>query len=196
MFLARHLEFTIKSPDLAWWQLRQATYDLALEDAAAIERIKPSRGLRFTPGGLVFGILFGVVGGLVIGLFCWFHRPGLGSGLVGGLLFGMFGLGVNAFGLWPVSGALEAAATPRALLARERRTVLVGLGSALAIWLAVGLGFGLGFGLRFVPLGAGVLAGLLLAVTMGLLYSWGNSVWPPYMLPEGGWRCITACRGR
>jgi hypothetical protein len=189
VFLARHLEYRIRSPDLAWWELRQAT-PYALEDVAAIKRIRPSRGLRFAPKGLVFGILFGLVGGLVIGFSGWLHGSGLVAGLVGGLLFAMFGLGLDGFGLSPVFTDLEAAASPQAVLARERRVVLVlGLGSALAVLLAVLLAallvVVLGFRHRFFGTGqlaAGVISGLLIAVMVGVLYSWGSSVWPPYIL--------------
>ena len=44
VFLARHLEHTIGSPDLAWWQLPRAVPDFAL-------------------AGLMFGAIFGVMCG-------------------------------------------------------------------------------------------------------------------------------------
>jgi hypothetical protein len=73
-FLAADLETTIRSPDLAWWQLARAIHGRTL-------------GLAV---GVVLGLILGAVGGLVLGL-GW-----LGFGIVAGLLPGLvtgFGLG-------------------------------------------------------------------------------------------------------
>jgi NACHT domain len=75
IFLARHLEQTIGSPNLAWWQLRQAM---------------PKPDSYFMPA-LVCGLVSGLVSGLV---------AGLSRGLVAGLLIGLSSAVVS----WLVSG--------------------------------------------------------------------------------------------
>ena len=77
VFLARHLERTIGSPNLAWWQLRQAT---------------PRPDSHFMPA-LVSGLTSGLVSGLV---------AGLSRGLVAGLSVGLLCVVLS----WLVSGPL------------------------------------------------------------------------------------------
>lgn len=67
VFLARHLEHTVRSPDLAWWQLCEAT-----------PRSDSRRAV-----GLVFGLATVLGFGLVLGL-----GPGIVSGFVFGLAIG------------------------------------------------------------------------------------------------------------
>ena len=82
VFLARHLEQTIGSPNLAWWQLPRAIPRVAF--------------------GIAFGFVFGLAAGLAVGL-----TDELVFGLGAGLLFGLgAGLAIgNAAGL----GSAEAA---------------------------------------------------------------------------------------
>ena len=83
VFLARHLEHTIGSPDLAWWQLRQAV---------------PRTAFRLVTG-LVTGLAAGLAVGLTPGL-KWGLTPGPKAGLVIGLVFGLvFGFASGLRGL-------------------------------------------------------------------------------------------------
>jgi hypothetical protein len=80
VFLARHLEQTIRSPDLAWWQLQEAAPHTAVGLAVGL-----AAGLC---AGLGFGLAAGLAGdpaaalksGLTLGIF------GLIGGLVGGFV--------------------------------------------------------------------------------------------------------------
>jgi hypothetical protein len=68
VFVARHLEHTMRSTDLAWWELSHAA----------------PRGVLAWGGGLVLSLLFGVVFGLAGGL-----ALGLAVGPAGGLALGI-----------------------------------------------------------------------------------------------------------
>ena len=88
-FLARHLEQTVGSPDLAWWHLQKAVPRTALWLGF---------GLVF---GLVGGLGLGLVSGLGLGLGAGLEAGfgfGLVVGLVGGLMFG-FGQFIGLAGL-------------------------------------------------------------------------------------------------
>lgn len=76
VFLARHLETTIGSPDLAWWQLARAG---------------PSVGLRLA-AGLAAALVAGVAAGFAAALVA-----GAAVGAAAGLLFGFGGTLVPAF---------------------------------------------------------------------------------------------------
>ena len=141
-FLARHLEYTIGTPDLAWWQLDKAvsrtSLGLGLGLAAGLAA-GLGVGLVAGPGfGLVAGPGFGLVVGLAVGpgvrrggrpelpaRGVRISTAGLGLGLVTGLGFGL-GAGLAA-------------------------GLLFGLTAGLGAGLAVGLVFGLGAGLISVP---------------------------------------------
>jgi hypothetical protein len=69
VFLARHLELRIGSPDLAWWQLPVAV---------------PGFGLAFgVVSGILIGLTLGVLGGIVSGV-----TQGVVGGAVGGVVLG------------------------------------------------------------------------------------------------------------
>jgi NACHT domain-containing protein len=138
-FLARHLEHTIGTSDLAWWQLEKAVSRATLR--------------------LAFGLMFGLVAGLVVGLVFGLGF-GSGFGLVVGLLAGfVFGLAVAL-----VSGSGLGAELPargiRISMAGLRFGLVVGLLAGLVIGLVAGLAFGLGSGFAF-GLGAGLVCGLM-----------------------------------
>ena len=233
IFLARHMERKIASPDLAWWQLRQAIPRSAFRLAAGLgymllaglevailaglrpglrywfvfgfvfglaaglagglaerERTEaPSRGMRISvrrlAGGLLFGVVFGPVSGVVlVPVFGAGLGVGLGAGLAAGLGVGLgAGLagGLGA-GLAGGSGDLATAASPRAVLARDRQAALLLM---LIGGLAGGLGYGLGVGLRS-GLAAGLGVGLAGGLGVGLFVSGTQTAWPSYMLTRGG----------
>jgi hypothetical protein len=122
-FLARHLEQTVKGPDLAWWQLWRAT--------RSEERFVVGLG-----AGLVSGIGFGLGVGLAFGLWA-----GLGFGSWIGFMVGtLFASG-------------ESNAVPSRRLRPRIGRIAAGLGAGLVcglvLWLAAGLVYGLGAGLMF-----------------------------------------------
>ena len=141
-FLARHLEHTIGTPDLAWWQLEKAiprtALGLGLGLAARSEL--PARGVRISTARLGAGLVAGLVVGLVVGL-----GAGFGAGLVVGLVVGLVaGMGV---GLTSVPRDIAGAIDPRMVLARDRQVMLfLTLVVGLAVGLAAGLGPGSGSG--------------------------------------------------
>jgi hypothetical protein len=73
VFLARHLEQTIRSSDLAWWQLQKAVPRIAA-------------GLLL---GLTVGLAFGLAAGLTVGLGSGLGGFGLRAGLQAGLVAGL-----------------------------------------------------------------------------------------------------------
>jgi len=142
----------------------------------------PSRGVKINFGwlgiglgaALAFALLIGLVAGLGIGLDEGLG-VGLGIGLAAGLVAGL------ATGLKTAPGDPAAAASPRAVLARDQRTALLlmltsglaaGLPAALAAVLTLGPGAGVGFGLA-----AGMLVGVLVCGT--------ETAWPLYTLTRG-----------
>jgi hypothetical protein len=221
-FLARHLEQTVGSPGLAWWQLQQTApfslipgvvaglvaglgLGLVFGQAAGLAfgvvvglagwlraapeiggAETPARGVRISTDGLTAGLTAGLAAGLAGGLAAVLaivlgarHRfglvHGLEFGLVGGLGLGLvFGL---VFGLKGVPRNLVEAASPRAVLARDRQVALLltfifGLAAWLAAWLSGGL---------LARLGSGLVGGL----AAGLMFSMFQTAWPSYMLARG-----------
>jgi hypothetical protein len=175
-FLARHLEQTIGTPDLAWWQLEKAVSRTAVRFVAAAGPELPARGVRMSTAKLVVGF----VGGFAIGL--W-------AGLGGGLVFGLgAGLGI---GLGGVPRDIAEAIDPRLVLARDRQVMLfltlgIGLGGGLAFGLVVGLGGALGVGIRLaVELEVGLGLGLVFGFGFGLGGGLENTKWTPYVLARG-----------
>ena len=179
VFLARHLEHTIGTPDLAWWQLDKAVSRTAAGPGnRLVARLVarrgpelPTRGVRINTAGLGFGLVAGLVAGLGFGLVAG-PGFGLGFGLVIGLLGGLGG------GLDSVPRDIAETIDPRLVLARDRQVMLsltlggglgAGLGAGLIFGLAGGLVFGLGFGL-FV---------------FGRLIGLANTKWTPYVLARG-----------
>ena len=143
VFLARHLEQTISSPDLAWWQLREAAPRSAFR-------------LRFgLVAGLVAALTAGPAAALIAGL-----AAGLVAALTAGLAAGL-GLGITAvFEVWLSFGSAK---TP----ARGTRINVRGLGLGLVVGLVVGLVAVLVAGLR-VGLVGGLAAALLTGYALGL----------------------------
>jgi len=160
VFLARHLEQTIRKPDLAWWQLR--------------------RSMPRTAAGAVVAVaaVLGVVTGIVVGL-------GFAAGIVAGGVLGVgvgvvlgigFGIGVAvplAAGLVGRSGA-EAPARGvrvRAVVAGlARRTIAEALGRGVGVrsaWLVAGIVVGVVLVAEAVA-GAGSAAGAVLAAGTGV----------------------------
>jgi hypothetical protein len=104
----------------------------------------PSRGVRwqFSPASLAAGLCSGLAVGLGTGLTYGLSSgpaAGLGYGLAAGLAVGVaVGLAVGL----GIPHDLTVAASPRAVLGRDRRAALViGLGAGLGVGIAAGLGF-------------------------------------------------------
>ena len=139
-FLARHLEQTIGTPDLAWWQLEKAVSRTALilGTVAVV--------------GLVVGLAAGFAGGIGAGL-------GLGIGAAFGAAFGASsgtelparGVRISTAGL--VSGLTTGLAAG----------LVAALGGVLAVGLVSGLAAGLVSGLA-----AGLVTGLVIGLVTGL----------------------------
>jgi NACHT domain len=160
----------------------------------------PSRGVRPTREGLQTALSFGLSAMLMLGLVFGFRaghkaelesglqaglRAGLGTGLVIGLVAGLvttLGFGL-VFGLGAVPGDAATAASPRAVLTRDRQ-------AALLLMLGLGLVFGLG-GLvagLWPGLGAGPrlgLGGFVFGFAAGFVSSWTQTMWPFYMVTRG-----------
>ena len=172
VFLARHLEQTIRGSDLAWWQLREAVPNIAFKLGCGL-----SNGLAFgLVAGLVAGLgaklAFGLAAGLAAGL-----GVGLACVLIFGLMFGNEGSGRSSGAEAPAYGV------------RISIGELVGqIGGGLAIGIIIDLGFGLALGLVavFVPksrhgtsiaLGLLVLAvGLAIGLAAGLVAGLGYAL--------------------
>jgi NACHT domain len=139
VFLAGHLEYDIRSPSLAWWELPRH------ENL----RISPSRGIRIGVRDFITGYLTMSSGAIILGLL-----SGITAGIHGGFREGFIkglqaGFGVLVAGgliqsfMIAAKGApsnLETATSPRVLLARDRRTTsLVWLGCTTVVGLAGGI---------------------------------------------------------
>jgi hypothetical protein len=197
-FLARHLETTIGSPDLAWWQLAKAGPSASLKltaglTAALTAGVAAGLAATLTAGavaGTAAGLLFGFGGALgsalvarkenlrpsqplgmravavlafeliavivtgIVMLIVFGHAwGGLGRQLVLAVAFLTVLPLYSAYRRADVPGELAEAASPRAVLARDRRATL---DTALVF----------GFAFVFLP---GLLAGIILAVLVGLV---------------------------
>jgi hypothetical protein len=190
VFLARHLEQTIGSPDLAWWRL----------NGRAAARA-PAHGTRIRVGGLVFGFMlgvgfgfnFGFVFGFVFGsvLGSWhFLAPSfsgfmarVGRGMAAGIVFGYVGglVGGLRVGLEAKPSDLARVTSCQAVLARDRKVaLLIWLVSAVALGLAGGYLFALVSGLAL-----GVVVGLVGGPVLGFGLSAVQMAWPSYVLTKG-----------
>jgi hypothetical protein len=204
-FLARHLENTIRSPDLAWWQLWKAQSSKDWAGVGLIVGLMAGLAAGLAAGlgaGLAAGFLTGSLAGIMAGLVVWLApglggsgtpsrsvriRPrklaavpvaGLGWGLVTGLGNGSgaglaAGLGAGLLvGLYPVPGELTTAASPRAVLARDRQAALaIMLTVVLAIVLAIVLG---------------IVNGATPWVSLGVVLFMQSFAWPRYALARLG----------
>jgi hypothetical protein len=141
VFLARHLEHTIASPDLAWWQLQKAI---------------PPNAFRFGAG-----LVYGLVAGLVAGLGTWIL-----AGFAAGFVYG-FGIWVVAgLVVWlgignsrPERPARRMRISVAGFQVGYTTGLMVGLGAGLGTWFKYGLSAGLAV-VAVVGLWAGLLFGL------------------------------------
>jgi hypothetical protein len=187
VFLAWHLEQIVKGPDLAWWQLWQATGRAARLFGLGDSDAKPSRGLRLSIGGLAGGLALGLALGLAFGLVFGFSEgfpPGLVLGCMSGLLFGLQGVQSDPTGV----------ASPAAVLGRDRRAALLlilvfGLALGLAFGLAGGIARGLTGGLAGI-FAYGLAGGLPGGLTAGLIAGIYYAAWPGYIAARSllAWR--------
>jgi NACHT domain len=171
---------------------------------------QPSRGVRFRilrfAGGLMAGLV--LVAGPAVATAATVnqgsHQTSSGSGwrpildaladgfahalLAALFLFAGLVLGLGAalmialiLGLQSVPGDLRSAASPRAVLARDRRAALVLACSAV---LGIMFVFALAFGIVGGPVAAlyGLVAGLAFGLETAILISAGKVAWPSYLL--------------
>jgi hypothetical protein len=180
MFLARHLEHTIRSPDLAWWQLPVAGPRNVYGLTAGLES-----GLLVGLGtGLVTGFLAGLVSGVV-------------GGLVSGVVVGLVALYVGRFVLgrfWGLTGLVAG------LVAGVVVALVGGLSGGLVSGLVVALVVGLVAGLAGAHPGQGLnsLLGTLVGgyVEGGVFHGWGGiGKQPGYSATAASPRAMLA-RGR
>jgi hypothetical protein len=159
-FLARHLEYSVLGPDLAWWQLALGIRSGFLRLAVGIV------------GGLAAGLAAGLPLGVGVG-----RTYGLAYGLAFGLLLGL-PTGV-VFGL--IAGLGAKPARRRAFGWATRPSRLGFSSQAFALWLVAGLLFGLMLGIESLQQGRprptglwiGSLAGfqeLLFFLVLGLVF--------------------------
>jgi hypothetical protein len=141
-FLARHLEQTVGSPDLAWWQLQKA--------------VPPTT--RWLGPGLAAGLAAGTAAGLGAGLV-----GGLVTGLVAGLVAGF----VTGLMVTHVAGQLARFMGRPDLPVRGVRINVAGVAYGSAVGLVVGLVGGLVAG-PAVGLMGGLVLGLATVLSFGL----------------------------
>jgi hypothetical protein len=120
VFLARHLEYKIAGPDLAWWQLPQAAQTAGHE----------GRGTRLA---VAVSAAIAVAAGVVLGV-----QYGFWSGVLGAFSFGMGFWGLRstvaeAMRSQKAPADISSAASPRALLLQARNKILV----SATIWAVV-----------------------------------------------------------
>jgi len=170
VFLAHYLEQTICGPDLAWWQLRGPASRAASRFALRITR-GPAFRMRIDMIALGPALVFG----LVIGIF-GSHRVALVIVLVFGPLLG---------GITAVSGDITAVMSPRAALARDRRTALL-LIASFGFLVGIAGMLVLGAALRFAgtPRTHLVIA-LVFGLAVGFWVSAAQTAWPGYTLNKG-----------
>jgi hypothetical protein len=195
MFLARHLEQTVGSLDLAWWQIRQAAPPISIPALAALV------------AGISGSVIPGLLGAFALGLGLT-GIPGQPRGPVGalegftllglvGLLFGLGGMLL----LGPMLGFRRAPGIFRAAAARlsasryDRRIRTRVLVAALIIWVAAAIPFGLAdgpgaavvsgiFSIIFVATAA-VVVGVVLVLPLGL---WTTVITGGMLTPSRGIR--------
>jgi NACHT domain len=144
VFLARHLDTTLDTTELAWWQLNRAVRPVVL--------------------GLLAGLVAGLGAAVAAGLGTAVHGPliGLTAGLGAGLAFGL-GIGIAI--------TVTIAKWRRAPSLAKSLRRLHGLVPGIAAGLGAGLGTGIAFGLSSTihrGLAAGVFAGLQPALIYGI----------------------------
>ena len=161
VFLARHLERKIASPDLAWWQLRQAvprtTFRLVVWLAGVLAAgvagvLVAGAGIRHG-GGLAAGLGAGLGAVLGFGLTVGFDKLGNTETPSRGMRISLITLVVEFLLALLVVGGLVGLAVGLA------GGAVVGLVYGLAVGVRAGVRAGLAGGLGFAA-GAGVAAGL------------------------------------
>ena len=219
-FLARHLETTIGSPDLAWWQLAKAGPSARLKLAtglAAAVVVGVAAGLiTRLAAGLTAGLLFGfggVVGSAVAAARKKYPRPLQGKGqrftAVYAILFYvfvsmLFAIGLR-FGHWLMilaayligfvidfiilrrvaRGGLDAAASPRGVLGRDRAaTLYVNVVFGFIFVLLFGIIAGIIVWVLVDPV-AGFVFGFAFPNYLGFYLSVFYTAWPSYVLVRG-----------
>ena len=161
VFLARHLEHTIASPDLAWWQLPLAVPGFVPAGVTAAGAAVRAAAVYGVAAGVVVGVVAGIAAGIASG-------PWPGSRLSRGRGDGRDGpAGVEQGGHSPID--LSSAASPSAVLARDRGAATAVVGGALQS--RSGLFRGRGPGLQVAVVGA-----VLGAVAQRHFSSFGLSV--------------------
>ena len=173
-FLARHLDQTIRSPDLAWWQLQEAVPQKTFALLAALAELAAGLAAGVAAAvvfGIVFAVVFGPAAGVaaglalgaVFGLVGWVAAEIVGR-LVGGLAAGLGRAEVPARGMRPIVSGLMAGLSVK--LGRDEAPAR---GMRISIsGLAAGLGAGLAVGL-VAWLAGGLAAGLVLGIVVGLV---------------------------
>jgi uncharacterized protein YjbI with pentapeptide repeats len=191
VFLARHLEHKLNSPDLAWWQLRQAVLPRGIAIRAAPSPGLPSSIGQFIAGALaswqfIYAVGISILAGTV---------AGTDGGPVKGLVTVLFtwlvaGLGT---GIWralkSVPGDLATAASPGVALARDRP-------AALVLWLGSAVALGLAGALTASPWRpavpfadspwASAAVGCAVGFAAGLIVSIWATAWPSFWLTRAG----------
>jgi hypothetical protein len=188
VYLAHHLEHTIVSPDLAWWQLpknlRRATQN---EKKPQEEPAVPSRKLRFLPRRLALTILASILLAIFLGGMSLWEQHGKGvkvtpaltaaTIIVAVLLSLVIAIPIGiSVALEGVPDNLAEAASPKAVLENDRKVVVI---MVLAAAPATALIFGLIGGVES-GIGTGIVDGLLVAPIPGLMASWYEMAWTPY----------------
>lgn len=194
-FLARHLEKSIRGPDLAWWQLRQTASRSAFMRSIVLDGTRhkslPSHRMQINVRGLRSAFFWAVVAGLVVGIAVATGTgptTGPGHGLAAGLGFGIWiGLMAGlAAGLTEVPGNLAGVTSPAVVLARDRKVAILLIIAVELTMLGVLLvaGFDIGFSATLRPW-----SGTALVVIAGLMTGFAVSAmrtdWPDYMLTRG-----------
>ena len=131
VFLARHLEHTIGTADLAWWQLQDAVPRKnpgAVAGLAAKVRPPPGSAKPKHPRAVLGLTIRNFVGGFIIGFAIGIAVVvGLGFPFGLGLAVGpQFGIAVGlAVGLEALPGDLSEVTNPETVLARDREATLI-----------------------------------------------------------------------
>jgi hypothetical protein len=186
VFLARHLEETIGTPDLAWWQLWRA-----IPPKSPLRRLVgdeprpkgPAIGLRISMLRLGGALALGLGAGLIVwGGSSVDYTDSLGQGVTAGIMCSF--VSALVLGLVSRPGNLAGATTPRAVLARDRRTTfLYPLAVGLAgLVLFFGAAFAGGLATGSPPLVVGVAVVLVIALVIGLMLSLMRTEWPSFIV--------------
>jgi hypothetical protein len=167
----------------------------------AAERIRtPARRIHWqppSPGTVGIAAVAGVVGGVAAARF------GVAGGVAGGIVGAAFG-GIVSWSIKQKGTPLDisSAASPLAVLARDRRTAIVvgsvtGLVGGVVIGVGAGVGAVLGGGNAVAGgIGTGLAAGVLSGSCSGYLAALIKRRGRPMGWPAFGSRCATGCRGR